>query len=66
MECKHRLNGANTLLIVGAGGHGKVVADMAMSAGHKVIGFVDDMASESPMISTQSYQGCLLYTSRCV
>lgn len=38
-----------SLIVVGVGGHGKVVADIAMSAGHKVIGFVDDMASESPL-----------------
>lgn len=32
-----------TLIIFGAGGHGKVVADSAVQAGWTVMGFVDDM-----------------------
>lgn len=38
-----------SLIVVGAGGHGKVVADTAMSAGYKVIGFVDDVADKPPL-----------------
>jgi sugar O-acyltransferase (sialic acid O-acetyltransferase NeuD family) len=30
------------ILVFGASGHGKVVADVARAAGHEVIGFVDD------------------------
>jgi len=30
------------LIIFGTGGHGKVVADIAMQAGWKVVGFIDD------------------------
>lgn len=33
---------APRVLVYGAGGHGKVVADVARSAGFEVIGFVDD------------------------
>lgn len=33
---------STVLLVFGAGGHGKVVADVARSAGHEVIAFVDD------------------------
>ncbi len=38
-----------SLIIVGAGGHGKVVVDAAISAGYKVIGFIDDVADKSPL-----------------
>ena len=30
------------LLIIGASGHGKVVADMAMKSGYEEIAFLDD------------------------
>lgn len=30
-----------TLIIVGAGGHGRVVAEVAAAAGHEVVGFLD-------------------------
>ncbi len=33
---------APRVLVYGAGGHGKVVADVARSAGFEVVGFVDD------------------------
>lgn len=32
----------NSLVIYGAGGHGRVVADAALSAGYSVLGFIDD------------------------
>lgn len=33
--------GATPIVIIGAGGHGAVVADAARASGHKVLGFVD-------------------------
>jgi sugar O-acyltransferase (sialic acid O-acetyltransferase NeuD family) len=36
------LNTEKKLIIYGAGGHGKVVADVAMQAGFSLVGFVDD------------------------
>lgn len=38
------------LLVYGAGGHGKVVADVAAEAGYDVRGFIDDAAARSPGI----------------
>lgn len=35
----------NKLIIIGAGGHGKVVADIALKSGYTDINFVDDSAS---------------------
>lgn len=35
----------NKLIIIGAGGHGKVIADMAVKNGYTDIGFVDDHAT---------------------
>lgn len=35
----------NRLVIIGAGGHGKVVADIALKCGYKNIAFVDDNAT---------------------
>lgn len=35
----------NRLIIIGAGGHGKVIADMAVKNGYTDIGFVDDHAA---------------------
>lgn len=37
------------LVIIGAGGHGKVVADVAITAGFYIVGFVDDKAVSSPL-----------------
>lgn len=37
------------LVIVGAGGHGKVVADIAMAAGYEIIGYIDDHAKDAPL-----------------
>lgn len=36
------------LVIYGAGGHGRVVADAALAAGMKVLGFVDDAPAYDP------------------
>lgn len=36
-----------TLLVIGAGGHGKVVAEVAVAVGYKKIAFLDDNASEA-------------------
>ncbi len=41
----------SNLIVFGAGGHGKVVADIAIQAGWKVAGFVDDRAAPSPSAS---------------
>ncbi|MGQ9780344.1 MAG: NeuD/PglB/VioB family sugar acetyltransferase [Bacillota bacterium] len=46
--CFGRAGRRRELLIVGAGGHGKVVADIAVAAGFKVIGFVDDGPEKQP------------------
>ena len=32
----------NRLIIVGAGGHGKVIADVVTASGDTVVGFLDD------------------------
>jgi sugar O-acyltransferase (sialic acid O-acetyltransferase NeuD family) len=37
----------DSILVLGAGGHGKVVADCALSCGLMVAGFIDDAASPS-------------------
>lgn len=37
------------VIVVGAGGHGKVVADVAITAGYEVQGFVDDAATKPPL-----------------
>ncbi len=42
-----------TVTIIGAGGHGKVVADVARSAGFEVVGFTDD----APGRAGGSFQG---------
>lgn len=48
----------NRLIIIGAGGHGKVIADIALRNGHKNICFVDDHATGQvmglPVIGTTS------------
>lgn len=38
-----------SLIVIGAGGHGKVVADVAVAAGFNVAGFVDDCATTAPL-----------------
>ena len=42
---------SSALLIIGAGGHGRVVADAAASAGWTVAGFLDDGISPGTMVS---------------
>lgn len=37
------------LIIVGAGGHAKVVADVALAAGYHILGFADDAADAPPL-----------------
>lgn len=37
------------LIILGAGGHAKVVAEIAQSAGFYVVGFLDDYLNEAPL-----------------
>jgi len=37
------------LVILGAGGHAKVVADIALRAGFKLIGFLDDNTEQAPL-----------------
>jgi len=37
----------NKLLILGAGGHGKVIAEIAMDIGYEYIAFLDDNATEA-------------------
>lgn len=44
---------SDELLIIGAGGHGKVVADAAQAAGFRIIGFVDDHVKEPPLTGTK-------------
>lgn len=53
----------NRLVIIGAGGHGKVVADNALKNGYTEICFVDDHASGScmglPILGTSAVLGAL-------
>ncbi|HAA89965.1 MAG TPA: acetyltransferase [Peptococcaceae bacterium] len=37
------------LVVIGAGGHGKVVAEVAAAAGYEVLGFFDDFVKSSPL-----------------
>ncbi len=37
------------IIVIGAGGHGKVVADIAQKSGCREVAFVDDRATGSPM-----------------
>ena len=41
---------ADSVLIIGAGGHGKVVADAALRSGRTIVGFLDDRADQISMI----------------
>ena len=38
------------IVVVGAGGHGKVVADAALASGHEVLGFVDDARAAGEVV----------------
>lgn len=40
-----------TVIIIGAGGHGKVVADSIQKSGDQVIGFLDDNPEPSKMFA---------------
>lgn len=42
----------NSVVIYGAGGHGRVVADMAAASGWNVIGFIDD---KYPLLRTKTF-----------
>lgn len=46
----------NKLIIIGAGGHGKVIADIAVKNGYENIGFLDDCATDNcigfPVVGT--------------
>lgn len=37
------------LVVIGAGGHGAVVADSSLRAGFRIIGFLDDLAAVAPL-----------------
>lgn len=37
------------LIVIGAGGHGKVVADIALASGFEILGFLDDKGTEAPL-----------------
>lgn len=41
--------GRGQIVVIGAGGHGKVVAEVAAAAGYEVLGFFDDFAETSPL-----------------
>ncbi|MGB9792450.1 MAG: acetyltransferase [Thermacetogeniaceae bacterium] len=41
--------GKGQVVVIGAGGHGKVVAEAAAAAGYEVLGFFDDFAESSPL-----------------
>lgn len=41
--------GKGQIVVIGAGGHGKVVAEVAAAAGYEVLGFFDDFAETSPL-----------------
>lgn len=43
------IKGHGSFIIIGAGGHGKVVADSILSSGQEVLGFIDDYVSKSPI-----------------
>lgn len=38
------------LIIIGASGHGKVVADIALKSGYKILGFIDDDKSKRELL----------------
>ncbi|EEX95056.1 Trimeric LpxA-like family protein [Vibrio orientalis CIP 102891 = ATCC 33934] len=48
-----------SLAIVGAGGHGGVVADIASQSGFKLIDFYDDSKSIGTMVGTWIVKGCV-------
>jgi acetyltransferase EpsM len=45
-----------SLIIFGAGGHGKVVFDIAIASGHKVLGFCDDNPPAENLYSIPVYK----------
>ena len=47
------------IIIIGAGGHAKVVADIACKLGHNVLGFLDDNDSTPAKILGFDYLGCI-------
>lgn len=48
---------ARCLVIVGAGGHGAVCAETAEAAGHRVLGFVDDVQREGTVLGHPIFAG---------
>ena len=40
---------AQQVIVIGAGGHGKVVADIVLRSGHTLLGFLDDSQAVSPV-----------------
>ncbi len=45
------------LVIIGAGGHGAVCAETAEAAGHRVLGFVDDVQREGTLLGHPIFAG---------
>lgn len=45
------------LVIIGAGGHGAVCAETAEAAGHRVLGFVDDVQREGTVLGHPIFAG---------
>ncbi|NOU32945.1 MAG: hypothetical protein HOO96_34015 [Polyangiaceae bacterium] len=45
------------LVIIGAGGHGAVCAEAAEAAGHRVLGFVDDVQREGTVLGHPIFAG---------
>ena len=40
--CSRGMHNGKKVVVIGAGGHGKVVADIVVRSGDKVVGFLDD------------------------
>lgn len=40
---------AQQVIVIGAGGHGKVAADIVLRSGHTLLGFLDDVQTQSPL-----------------
>jgi len=50
------------VIIIGASGHAKVIADIVRSSGDQLVGFLDDDLSKKPIGSTddwKKYQECM-------
>lgn len=58
-EVHGQVMSSDSLLIVGAGGHGKVVAEAAMNSGWKVAGFLDDLMEQGSRVNEISVLGPL-------